>query len=356
MGEIPQRSEPLIDLRESVILSRTPRLGQQMQFGQLRRREFITVLGGVSALPITVRAQQGAMPVIGVLGVELDGRTHFFHQGLAEAGYVEGRNITIEYRWSKGHVERYPELVAELVRRPVTVIATLAGIPPALAAKAATATIPIVFAMGADPVEIGLVATLSRPGGNITGSTSLSFELGPKRLEVMHELFPAAKRFALLINSDHSNAEPQVREMDRAARALGVQISIVRARAGDEFDAALASIAQLRVGGIVVANGQPLSTQNRQLGELVSHHRLPAISGSREFVVSGGLASYGASNEDAIRLAGHYVGRILAGERPADLPVQQATKVELVISMKTAEVLGITVPLSLLGRADEVIE
>ena len=242
-------------------------------------------------------------------------------------------------------MERYPKLVSELIRRNVKVIATLAGIPPAIAAKTATSTIPIVFAMGADPVEIGLVAGLSRPGGNVTGSTSLGFELGPKRLEVMHELLPAAKLIALLINSDHPNADRQVREMERAAQALGVQLLIVPARAEGEFDAALTSIVQLGVGGVVVANGQPLSTQNKQLGQLVSRYRLPAISGSREFVATGGLAAYGASNDDAIRLAGVYAGRILSGETPADLPVQQATKVELVISMKTARALGVIVPL-----------
>ena len=325
------------------------------------RREFVTLFGGAAATPyalwpLAARAQQPAVPVIGVLGSERDARYHAFEQGLAETGYAEGGNVRIEYRWSGGEVGRYPELAADLVHRQVTVIAALGGIPAAQAAKAATTAVPIVFEGGFDPVEVGLVASLSRPGGNLTGVTNLGLELGPKRLEVMHELIPAAKVFALLLNPDHPNAAPQTHEMQAAGRALGLELRIVHAATVNDFDAAFAGLAQLGVGGLVVGFGQPFTSRVGQLGQLARRHRVPAISESPEFVTAGGLVSYGGSRKDAFRVAGVYVGRILKGEKPAELPVQQATKVELVIDLKAAKVLGITVPLPLLGRADEVIE
>ena len=328
----------------------------------MKRREFIALLGGAaaSALPRAARAQQSAMPVIGFLGSESremrSARFPAFHQGLAEAGYVDGRNVAIEYRWAEGRLERYPELAAELVRRQVTVMAALAGIPAATAAKAATTTIPIVIQGGFDPVEFKLVASLSRPGGNVTGVTNLGLELSPKRLEVMHELLPAAKVLAFLINPDHPTAETQSREIRTAAHALGLQIRTVHARAAHDFDAAFASLAQLGADGLMIANGQPLVAHPARLGELAARYKVPAIFESREFVASGGLVSYAGNNSEAYRPAGLYVGRLLKGEKPADLPVVQATKVELIINLKTAKALGVTVPLALLGRADEVIE
>jgi putative ABC transport system substrate-binding protein len=322
----------------------------------VRRRQFITLLGGAAAWPLAARAQEPALPVIGVLGSQRDVRYRAFQQGLAETGYAEGHNVRIEYRWSDGQVGRYPELAADLIRRQVTVIAALGGIPAAQAAKAATTTVPIVFEGGFDPVEIGLVTSLSRPGGNLTGVTNLGLELGPKRLEIMHELVPAAKVFALLLNPDHPNAAPQLREMQAAGRALGLELRVVHAPTVNDFDAAFAALARLGADGLVIGFGQPFTGRLEQLGELAARHRVPAISESPEFVTAGGLASYGGSRKDAFRVAGVYVGRILKGEKPAELPVQQATKVELIVDLKAAKALGITVPLPLLGRADEVIE
>ena len=296
------------------------------------------------------------MPVIGVLGGEIDPHVPAFYKGLAEAGYIDGQNVKIEYRWAEGHLERYPEFAGDLVRRQVAVIAAVGGIPDVTAARAATATIPVVFQGGFDPVKIGLVASLSRPGGNITGISNLGLELGPKRLEVMHELIPAAKLFALLINPDHPNAESQLREMQTAARAFGVQLRIIPAPAVKDFEAAFAGLAQHGANGLVVGVGQPFPGHARQLGELAARYAVPAIFESREFVAAGGLVSYMGDRAEAFRLVGIYVGRILKGEKPADLPVQQSTKVELIINLKTAKALGLTVPLPLLGRADEVIE
>ena len=326
----------------------------------MKRREFITLLGvAAAAWPIAAWAQQ-SMPTIGYIDDEPERtRSAFFRafqQGLAAAGFTEGRNVAIEYRWTDGRLEPIPEMVADLVRRQVTVIASMVGIPGATAAKAATTTIPIVFLGGFDPVKIGLVASLNRPGGNVTGVTSLGLELGPKRLEVMHELIPAAKVIALLINPDHPNAESQSREMQAAAGALGLQVRIVYARAANEFDAAFASLAQLSAEGLVIGSGEPFVVSNGQLGALAARHAVPTISPNREFAAAGGLASYGGTGEEAPRLAGLYVGRILKGEKPSDLPVQQVTKVQLIINLKTAKALGLAVPITLLGRADEVIE
>jgi ABC-type uncharacterized transport system substrate-binding protein len=323
----------------------------------MRRRDFITLLGGaVAAWPVAGHAQQPGMPVIGLLsGTAARGEMWaVFRQGLQEAGYRPGQDVAMEYRWAEDQYDRLPALADDLVRRRVAVIAT-AGIPAALAAKAATTTIPIVFQGGFDPVEIGLVASLNRPGRNLTGATSLALEVGPKRVEAMHELMPAAKVLALLINPDHPNAASQSREMQTAARALGLDIRIMQARAASEFDAAFASLAQTGAEGLVIGIGQPFSARPRQLGELAVRYKVPASFFNREFVEAGGLIGYGSSAEVS-RLAGLYVGRILKGEKPADLPVQQSTKVELIINLKTAKALGITVPLALLARADEVIE
>jgi putative tryptophan/tyrosine transport system substrate-binding protein len=324
----------------------------------MRRRKFIAFLGGAAvAWPRAARAQQPSMPVIGLLGSsERDPHYAAFQEALAEGGYVEGRTVNIEYRWAEGHVERYAELVADLVRRQVTVIASLGGIPAALAAKAATTTIPIVFQGGFNPVEIGLVASLSRPGGNVTGATNLGLELGPKRLEVVHELIPSASVFALLINPEHPNAGSQSREMQSAAHALGLQIRIVHARSERDFDAAFAGVAEVGAGGLVIGIGQPFTTLGGQLGALAARHAVPAIFESREFVARGGLASYAGDRRDAFRLAGIYVARILHGEAPRDLPIQQSTKIELILNLKAARMLGVTVPFPLLARAEEVIE
>ena len=279
-----------------------------------------------------------------------------FHQGLGEIGYVDGRNVRIEYRWAEGRLEQYPAMAADLVRRQVSAIVALSGIPAATAAKAATTTIPIVFQMGGDPVEISLVASLSRPGGNVTGVTNLGLELGPKRLELMRELLPNAKVIALLINPSHPNAEAQLRGMEEAGRTLGLQIRVVHARVAQDFDAAFATLGQLGAEGLVIGAGQPFQARTEPLGQLAARHAVPAISQGREFVAAGGVVSYAGNQADAYRLAGTYIGRVLKGEKPADLPVVQSTKVEMIVNLKAAKALGITVPLSLLGRADEVIE
>ena len=324
----------------------------------MRRRVFIAGLSA-AAWPRAALAQLPQL-VIGFLGSDREelrsNRFRAFHEALTEAGYTDGRNITIEFRWGDGEVSRFPELASDLVRRQVAVIASLAGIPSAKAAKEATSTIPIVFQGGFDPVEIGLVASLSRPGGNATGVTNLGLELGPKRLEVMRELLPAGKLFALIFNPDYPNAPRQLRDMQDAARKLGVRVETVAARLASEFDAGFTAAVRTGADGLIVGFGQPFTAFAKDLGELAMRHRIPAISESPEFVRSGGLLSYSGNREDAFRLAGRYVGRILKAEKPADLPVQQATRVEMAVSLKVAKALNIDVPLSLLGRADEVIE
>ena len=327
----------------------------------MKRREFITLIGGAAALaPFAARGQQPAMPVVGVLGVEShDIRTdryRAFHQGLSETGYVEGKNVAIEYRWSEARNERMPAMAADLVARQVTAIAALGGFPAATAAKSATATIPVVFQGGFDPIETGLVASLNRPGGNLTGVSSLNAELGPKRLELVHELVPAAKAIALLVNPAHPNTEPQLRDIQGAALTLGLKIHIVHARSERDFDAVFASVATLRADALVIINTAPFVGRTGQLGALAARHAVPTIFQNREFAAAGGLISYEGSNADAFRLAGVYIGRILKGEKPADLPVQRITKIEMIINLKAAKALGITVPLTLLGRADDVIE
>jgi putative ABC transport system substrate-binding protein len=326
----------------------------------MKRRAFITLVGGAAAAwPLAARGQQAAMPVIGFLGVASPdlwaSRVRAFHQGLSETGTVEGRNVAIEYRWAEGRNDRFPELAADLVRRQVTVIA-LGGVPAALAAKSATTTIPIVFQMGADPVEAGLVASLNRPGGNITGITSLNVEIGPKRLELLHELVPTATVVALLVNPSNPVAETQARNHQAAARTLGLELHVLHASTEGDFDNVFATLAQLQARGLVIGNEGLFNARSERLAALALRHAVPTVFQFPEFAAAGGLMSYGSSGTDGFRLAGVYTGRVLKGERPADLPVQQSTKVELIINLKTAKALGLTVPLSLLGRADEVIE
>jgi putative ABC transport system substrate-binding protein len=276
-------------------------------------------------------------------------------QGLSETGYVERRNVAIEYRLSEGQNDRLPALAADLVRLPVTVIAA-GGLPAVLAAKAATAILPIAFYVGVDPVEMGLVASLNWPGGNLTGVTGLSVELVPKRLELLHELVPTATAMALLVNPTNPNAVTQTRELQAAARTLGLNLHVLHASSEHDYEAVFARMAGLGAGALVVGADGMFVRHSEQLGALTARRRLPAITQDRGFAAAGGLASYGASIQDAYRLVGVYAGRILKGEKPTDLPVQQATKVELMINLRTAKAFGLAVPLPLLGRADEVIE
>jgi putative ABC transport system substrate-binding protein len=327
----------------------------------IRRRDFITLLGGAAAAwPLAARAQQPTVPVIGFLGSGsadgFTGRVAAFHRGLGETGYVEGRNVAIEYRWANNVYDRLPELAADLVRRQVAVIVTTNSTPTARAAKAATTTIPIVFALGADPVEIGLVESMNRPGGNITGITGLGVELGPKRLELLHELLPDARDIATLINPKSPVAEKQARNLDTAARALGLRMHVLHASTEQEFGTAFATLAERRAAGLMINIDPFFTSQTEQLATLTLNHAVPAIFVYREFAAAGGLMSYGGSFTETSRMLGIYSGRILKGEKPANLPVQQVTKVEMFLNLKTAKRLGITVPLPLSGRADEVIE
>ena len=326
----------------------------------MRRREFIGLASGAAAWPLTARAQQPAMPLIGFLGVASPTLwVHFlraFHQGLGETGYVEGRNVAIEYRWALGENDRLPTLAAELVRRQVAVLAAPASTPAALAAKAATTTIPI-FQVGTDPIAAGLVDSLARPGGNATGVTNLNTELGPKRLELLRQLIPTASTIAFLVNpTSPFIAETMSREMQAAAGTLGLQLHIVQASTEHDFAMVFETLAQLRASALVIAPDALFISKSEQLGALTVRHAVPAITQFREFAAGGGLMSYGGSFTEAARLVGIYTGRILKGEKPADLPVVQTTKVELIINLKTAKALGLTVPDALLTRADEVIE
>ncbi len=325
----------------------------------MRRREFVTLLGGaVATWPLAARAQQPALPVIGFLNAaSSDGYAHYvagFRQGLAEAGYIESQNVAIEYRWAEGQYERLPALAADLVHRQVAVI--VANTPAAMVASAVTTTIPIVFSSAIDPVKAGLVASLNRPGGNITGVANFDDVLGAKRLELLRELVPKAEMIGLLINPNNPNAETIASRLQEAARTLGQQIRILNASTEGEVDAAFATLGELRIGAILVASDPFFVSRRDQIVALAARQALPAIYQFREFPVGGGLMSYGASLADAYRQLGVYTGKILKGAKPAELPFQQVVKVEMIIKLKTAKALGLTVPLSLLGRADEVIE
>jgi putative ABC transport system substrate-binding protein len=325
----------------------------------IRRREFITLLGGAAAWPLAARAQQPGLPVIGFLSARSPaGDTDVlaaFRQGLKEAGYVEGQNVAVEYRWADDQNDRLPAMAADLVRRQVSVI--VANGPAAQAAKAATTTIPIVFYIGADPVALGLVASLNRPGGNLTGVTNVNVELNSKRLELLHQVVPTATIIAALINPNNASpAEIQSRDLEGAAHTLGLQLQVLRASTERDFDTVFATLAQVRAGGLAIGGDGFFVSRSEQLAALALRHGVPAIFQFRPFVAAGGLMSYGGNGEDQFRPVGVYAGRILKGEKPADLPVQQNSKVELIINLKTAKALGLTVPLALLTRADEVIE
>jgi putative ABC transport system substrate-binding protein len=327
----------------------------------MRRREFITLLGGaVAAWPIVARAQQPAMPVIGFLNsASRDGYVPFvaaFMQGLKDTGYIDGQNVKIEYRWAEGHYDRLPALIADLVQHQISVLAATSTVA-ALAAKAAKLTTPVVFTTSGDPVRLGLVDNLSRPSGNITGATQLNVEVGPKRLELLHELLPTATIIALLVNPTNPVAETLSRDMEAAARTLGLQLHVLKASTDQDLDTAFATLVQLRVSGLVIASADGFFTSRAEhLAALAVRHAVPTIYQYREFAAAGGLMSYGGHNRDSYRTAGIYTGRILKGEKPEDLPVQQVTKIEMVVNLKTAKALAVNIPLTLLGRADEIIE
>jgi putative tryptophan/tyrosine transport system substrate-binding protein len=325
----------------------------------MNRRELLLLLGGVMTAARALRAQQKTMPVLGYLNSASPGPAGpyiaAFRQGLSETGYIEGQNLAIEYRWAEGRYDRLPELAADLVGRKVDVIVTIGGTPPARAAKNATSTIPIVF-VGGDPIADRLVVSLARPGGNLTGMIFMTAEMVPKRLELISELVPQAGVIALLVNPDNPIPEPILRDVQDAARAKGVQLHILKAAAKSEIDAAFTSLAQLHVGALVLGPDPFLNSRREQLVRLAARHAVPVIYDFRQNAAAGGLISYGPSLTYVNYQAGVYAGRILNGEKPADLPVQQPTTFELVVNLKTAKALGLTVPPSILARADEVIE
>src|SRR5262245_55915052 len=327
----------------------------------MRRREFIALLGGgVAGWPVAAWAQQATMPMIGILAMAAPEanaiRLRAIREGLRTVGYTEGQNVKVEYRWAEAHTGRLPALAAELVNRQVAVIVT-AGTPAALAAKGATGEIPIIFGIAIDPVELGLVASLNRPGGNVTGVTSLNIEVAPKRLELMHELLPSVTSMALLVNpAVPALAGPVSRSSQAAAQALGLQLHIVHASSDRDFDAVFERLTQLRVGALVIGPDNFFTSHSEQLAKLTVRHEMPAIYEFPKFAALGGMMRHGSGGPEYYRLVGTYAGRVLKGDKPADLPVQQSTKVELFLNLKTAKALGITVPLPLSGRADEVFE
>jgi putative tryptophan/tyrosine transport system substrate-binding protein len=333
----------------------------QRRGDRMRRREFIAGLGAVPMWPLAARAQQAAVPVIGFLnGESAEGHAHSlsaFRQGLSETGYVEGRNVAIEYRWANDQYDRLPALAADLVRRQVDVIVAVASGVAVRAAKAATTTIPVVFTFGGDPVGSGFVASLNRPGGNLTGVTTLGLELLPKRLELLRELMPRATNMALLYNpATVIPGDFRLTVAQAAARKLGLDLHVLNASSERDFDDAFATLGRLRADGLLINTDPLFLTRTELLAGLALRHAVPAIFQYREFAAAGGLMSYGGSSADRFRLVGVYTGRILKGEKPANLPVQQSPKVELIINLKTAKALGITFPLTLLARAEEVIE
>jgi putative tryptophan/tyrosine transport system substrate-binding protein len=328
----------------------------------MKRREFITLLGGVAAAtPFSARAQQPAMPVIGFLSnaspESYEIRLRAFRQGLAEGGFTEGQNVAIEYRWAGGDNSRLPALAADLVSRKVAVLISGGGTPSALAAKAATSVIPVVFSVAVNPVAVGLVARLNQPGGNLTGLANQNIEIGPKRLEVLRELLPKAMAIAVLANPTSQGASDLfVQDIEPAARTMGMQLQILQASTDADLESAFTSMAQAPVDALVVSPDTFFNTRSEQIAALSLRHKIPSIYQYRRFASAGGLVSYGSDETESYRLVGILASRILKGDKPADLPVQQATKVELIVNLKTAKTLGITVPLSLLGRADEIIE
>ena len=326
----------------------------------MKRREFLLSLAGAVAASGSLRAQQKAMPVIGFLNPTspepLAPYVAAFRQGLSNTGYVEGQNVAIDYRWAEGNFDRLPALAADLVRRKVDVIASTGAGAPALAAKNATSTIPVVFVIGSDPVVDGLVASLARPGGNLTGFTLLGGELTAKRLQLLAELVPGAPVIALLVNANDPNAERLIGKVREATHAKGLQLHALKVSTQGEIDVAFASLAESRAGGLLVSGDPFFDSQREQLVTLAARYAIPAIYSEREFAAAGALISYGASRTAAYRDAGVYVGRILKGDKPSDLPVQQSTNFELVVNLKTAQALGLRIPPSILARADEVIE
>jgi putative tryptophan/tyrosine transport system substrate-binding protein len=326
----------------------------------MKRREFIALIGGAAVWPLTARAQQSALPLIGLLSTRSPGDSADlitgFRGGLKEAGYVEGQNLAIEQRWAEGHYDRLPAMAADLVQRRVAVIAALGGVNSALAAKAATSTIPIVFVSGGDPVTFSLVSSLKRPGGNATGISVLTVELLAKRLELLREIIPTVTVIGLLVNPANAVVGAQIRGSEEAARSLGLNLHVVNASSEQQIETALATLVGLQASAVMVSSDPFFNGWSVQLATLLARHRLPAISEVREFAVAGGLMSYATNFADAYRQAGLYVGRVLNGDKPADLPVQQAVKLDLVINLKAAKSLALQVPPTLLARADEVIE
>jgi putative ABC transport system substrate-binding protein len=326
----------------------------------MRRRAFIGLVSGAVLWPLTTRGQQSIVPVVGFLGGTSPSlyttRLHAFRAGLKEAGYVENENVRIEYRWAEGQNNRLPVLAAELVRRPVAVLVAAGGIPSAIAAKAATATIPIVFAVATNPIELGLVTNLNRPGGNVTGVANLNAEMDPKRLQLPRELLPGVAVIAVLVNPSSGTGEPFVQVLRPAAQALGVQLRFLDANTDGDLDKAFAALAQMRGAALVISPDIFFNSRSKQIAELSVRYAVPSVYQYRPFAASGGLLSYGSDETEYYRPVGIYTGKILNGAKPADLPVVQFTKTELIVNLKTAKALGLTVPLSLLSRADEVIK